>query len=171
MKGVPYDPVLDRLIAYFEMPVLAQYRAEPDKYRILTDNFSGEVKLTASYYRKAGDAEYISVRFGYRTLRSGNVVVAAFAPDLTDKSPGHRSRWRPHRVQDADWIDYQEDVRFSSWVQRCLEGSWEVDSGPEYYLGEEIKLINGLTLEVVETRLYNVPDEITVMYPAYCQHT
>ena len=162
---MPYDPVLDQLIAYFDMAVLAQYRAQPDKYRVLTDNFSGEVKLTESYYRKSDDADYIRVRFGYRTLKSGDVVIAAFAPDLVKGSAGHAAKWRPHLLQSAEWRDYDEDDRFSRWVKRYLEGSWRVDNGPGYYLGEEIKFINGLTLEAVGKRLYDVPPEITVVYP------
>jgi hypothetical protein len=165
---VPYDPRLDRILAFFGPQVLAPYREQPDKYEVTTDYFEGKVTLTAAYYEQldhaAREREWIDVRFGYRTQKNGELAIAAFGPDLVDKSPDHVARWRPFLIERGDWVDYDEDTRFRMWVRRNIEGEWDVDNGPAFYLLEEIKLINGLAREVVDEPLF-MADDAAVNYP------
>ena len=164
-----YGASLDSLLAFFDRQVLAPYRVQPDKYTCRTDYFEGSVTLTDSYYHELKDAErereYIDIHFGYRTLVSGELCIAIFDDDLTQKSKGSIDRWVPFLVNNGDWLDYESDDRFSLWIGRYAEADWDVDNGPAFHLVEELKLINGLTLEAVGHRLYNVDDDVTVTFP------
>ena len=166
---MPYDRRLDKLLAFFDRQVLAPYQAQPDKYTYRTDYFEGSVTLTDSYYHQLNDAElereYIHIQFGYRTLVSGEPCIAIFTDDLTRKSKGSIDRWVPFLVKNGDWLDYESDDRFSSWVRRYAEADWDIDNGPAFHLIEELKLINGLTLEAVGYRLYDVDDDTAVTFP------
>jgi hypothetical protein len=105
------------------------------------------------------------VHFGYRTLKNGDLTIAAYLPDLLDHSSNHVDRWRPFLVQKGDWLDYADDERFALWCRRYLEGDWDVDNGPAFQVAEEIKLIDGLSREAVGKRLF-VIDEPNIAYPA-----
>lgn len=132
-----YNEVLDRIIGYFDPTVLAAYRAEPDKYEVKTDFFEGEVRTTESHYafldEATRSAAYIGVRFGFRTLADGSLALAAYLPDLIDRSGDHLPRWQGFLIREPQWSDYGDDERFKRWVQRYFEGSWDVDNGPARY--------------------------------------
>ncbi len=157
------------ILGFFDPAVLAPYRERPDKYIITTDHFEGRVTVTSAYFAQldeaAQDREYIDVKFGYRTLRSGVLAIAAYLPDLVDHSPNHVDRWRPFIIAGQDWLEEDQDVRFSLWFRRYLEGDWDVENGPASQLVSEIKLINGLAREAVGRRLLSV-DEPNIGYPA-----
>ena len=166
---MPYDRKLDKLLAFFDRQVLATYQAQPDKYTYRTDYFEGSVTVTDSYYHQLNDAERergnIDIQFGYRTQVRGELCIAIFRDDLTRKSKGSIDRWVPFLVTNGDWLDYESDDRFSLWVRRYAEADWGVDNGRAFHLIEELKLINGLTLEAVGYRLYDVDDDATVTFP------
>jgi hypothetical protein len=71
-----------QLVGYFNAQVLAAYRNEPDKYVIETDDFHGSISVTDEYFRQleaqGRTNESIHVRFGYRTLATGEAAIAAF---------------------------------------------------------------------------------------------
>ena len=104
--NMPYDPRLDKFIDYFDLTVLASYRAEPDKYEISTDHFEGELDITEQFLKRLNDEEYlkerVGVRFGYRTLKNGELKIAAFLPDFNSCGAAHTDRWIAFRVQDAE---------------------------------------------------------------------
>lgn len=157
------------ILGFFDPAVLAPYREQADKYIITTDHFEGRVTVASAHFAQLDDAtrdrEYIDVKFGYRTLKSGDLAIAAYLPDLVDHSPHHVERWRPFIVQSADWLDAAEDVRFSLWCRRYLEGDWDVENGPAFRLMSEIELINGLSREAVGQRLFSVSVP-NIPYPA-----
>jgi len=166
-----YDPSHDRFLAFFRPEVLSPYREQADKYELRTDHFEGEVTLASPYYQQLSEsereAEYLEVKFGYRTLKNGELCVVAFVHDLKDKSSkAHGDRWAPFIVKDADWLDHADDKRFSLWCRRYAEGDWEVDNGPAFQLMEEVRTVNGLTLEAVGMRLYDVGDDPPIIVPA-----
>jgi hypothetical protein len=159
---------VEHLLGYFDQQVLAAYRNEPDKYRIESDYFEGELRTTTEYYReletagKVGAA--ISVRFGYRSLLDGKLAIVAWLPDLYRKSEAH-IQWSGFRLSKPEWeTDYDE--RFDNWVRRYIEGSWEVDNGPLHHLVETISVINSLTIELVGVPLYKHQIDGTLSYPA-----
>ena len=167
---MPYDDRADHFLAYFTNDVLAPYLAQSDKYTVQTDYFEGEVATVGAYFERleaeSRADESISVRFGYRTTADGDLVVVIWAPDLVEKSPFHLDRWKAFAIdrKSTAWLDYDQDTRFSLWVRRYLQGDWDVDNGPGATLVERIALINGLTLEAVALRLFDV-DEVRVMFP------
>jgi hypothetical protein len=169
-QTVPYDTRLDSIIGYFDPTILAVYRAEPDKYDVKTDFFEGEVRITTTYYESLPesdrDAAYIGVKFGFRTLANGALALAAYLPDLVDRSEGQVPRWRGFLLQQPAWSDYDEDERFQSWVRRYFEGNWDVDNGPAHYIPEEIRLINGLAKEAVGKPLFALEHEPHISFPS-----
>lgn len=160
---------VEHLLGYFDQQVLASYRNEPDKYIIKSDYFEGELTVTSEYYdklEKIGKSnEYVSIRFGYRTLQNGDLVIVAWLPDLFEKSKGHIQKWSSFQLKNVEWAK-ENDERFNNWILRYLEGSWDVDNGPLHYLGQKIKIINGLTIELVGVPLYKHEIDETLGYPA-----
>ncbi len=158
------------LISFFDQQVLAAYRNEPHKYEITSDNFEGTVTVTDEYYRELEAAEktneYISIRFGYRTLQDGNLALVVWLPDLFERSKHHAPKWAAFHLKNAVWTT-ERDERFENWVRRYIEGNWDVDNGPLFYLGETIQIINGFTSEIVGLPLYKHElDPTQVTYPA-----
>lgn len=168
-SAVPYDERFDKIIGYFDPAVLAAYRAEADKYVVKTDYFEGEVSITTPYYKSLSksdaDSAYIHVKFGFRTLANGSLALAAYLPDLVDQSESHIPRWRGFLLRNPDWSDYDEDERFAKWIKRYFEGDWDIDNGPTHYLGEEIRLINGVTCEAVGMSLFALEHEPQITFP------
>ncbi|HJQ24673.1 MAG TPA: hypothetical protein VKA60_12215 [Blastocatellia bacterium] len=145
----PYN----RVIGYFDLQVLAAYRNEPDKYEVQTDFFEGRISTTESYFlslEEAGRAdECLSVMFGYRTLQNGDLAIAAYLPDFKYISEAQAKRWAGFHIDNAQWMNYKDDLRFSMWVRRYMGGDWNVEHGVRARLEEVVRLIYGLTAEVV----------------------
>ena len=80
----------------------------------------------------------------YRTLKNGDLAIAVYLPDFVDHSSSHVDRWRPFIVASAEWLEDDQDLRSSRWYRRYLEGDWNVENGPAFQIGSEIKLNNGL---------------------------
>ena len=157
------------ILGYFDSQVLASYRSEPNKYTISSDDFEGTLTVTDEFYRELESDrrtdEYISVRFGYRTLKNGSHALVVWLPDLFQKSPTHVRRWSAFRLASPAWSN-EKDERFLNWFSRYVEGSWDVDNGPLFYLGETIRTVNGLTAELVGIPLYQHEIDLTLGYPA-----
>jgi hypothetical protein len=86
-------------------------------------------------------------------------------PDLFEKSKAHIEKWAAFHLKSPQWAG-ELDERFRNWLQRYVQGSWDVDNGPLFYVGEEIKTINGLTSEVVGIPFYKHEVDQTLGYPA-----
>lgn len=160
---------VEHLLGYFELQVLAGYRNEPHKYAIKSDFFEGEIRITDEYYDElessGNTANSINIQFGYRTLKDGNLAIVAWLPDLFQKSKTHISKWSAFHIKEPEWTT-EYDERFDNWVKRYLEGSWGVDNGPIFYLGETVKVINGMTKELVGAALFKHEISETLSYPA-----
>jgi hypothetical protein len=89
----------------------------------------------------------------------------AWLPDLIEKSKAHVERWAAFRLKNPEWTT-DHDERFSNWLRRYVEGCWDVDNGPLFYLGETIQTVNGLTSELVGIPLYKHEIDPTLGYPA-----
>jgi hypothetical protein len=152
-----YEPVIE----YFDQSVLAPYLHQPDRYAIETDYFEGHV--SSSYAAGAPPSDPIDVRFGYRTLASGDLAIAAFRPDLHTKSSAHVERWAPFTVRNPAWVS--PDPRYESWVRRYLAGQWGLDNGPRLRLQAVLKTINALTTEVVGVNLFEHDGTESLAYP------
>ncbi|HEX6371172.1 MAG TPA: hypothetical protein VF006_19795 [Longimicrobium sp.] len=157
----------ENLIGYFDQQVLAAYRNEPDKWVIKTDYFEGHVGITETYYWEIQDSageHNIDIRFGYRALQNGDLAIAVWLPDLVDKSPGHLTRWRGFHLQEAAWS--QVDDRFALWLQRHVEGDWEVENGVRSRLSEKISLVRSVTAEVLDIPLFKHALSHSLSFPS-----
>jgi hypothetical protein len=164
------DPSSLKLLGYFDQQVLAAYRNEPHKYLIASDYFEGSLSVTNEYFMELEAAgrtnESVSISFGYRTLRDGSLAIVAWLPDLFEKSKSHIERWAAFRLKNPDWKKTDDDERFTNWLRRYVEGNWDIDNGPLFYLGEAIKTVNGLTSELVGIALYEHEIEQTLGFPS-----
>jgi hypothetical protein len=164
------DDVMQGLLGYFDQQVLASYRNEPQKYMIESDSFEGHLTITNSkeYTEKlkltGPDENYLDIRFGYRTLQSGDLALVVWLPDL-EKATAHQAKWIAFHLANPQWTK-DVDERFENWVKRYMEGSWDVDNGPKHYLIEAMKTINGLTAELVEVPLYKHIVDETLGFPS-----
>jgi len=152
-----------KIVGFFDQKVLASYKSEPDKYILETDYFEGHLRIVD---RDEVDlsTDYINIQFGYRTCRSGDLALAVYLPDLFEKSPAHVQRWAGYQVKDSALIT-EQDSRFEMWKARYLEGSWDVENGPRYHLGDTIGLINALCIEKVGKALFKYVDNPALNFP------
>jgi hypothetical protein len=170
MASNAYDERLDRFVGFFSTDALAPYHQQPDKFTVLSDFFEGTISVTSAYFERL-EAEgltdqYITIRFGYRSTRDGELMLAVWLPDLVDKSAMHLPRWRGFIApQDTNWLPYDEDTRFSLWVRRYVEGDWDVENGPAFQLKEQLTLVNSMALERVGAKLFDI-DDPHISYPS-----
>lgn len=149
------------IVGFFDQQALASYRNEPDKYTLKTDHFEGRLEKTETNE----SSDRLNIRFGYRTRTNGDLALAVFLPDLKAASQNHQTRWIGFHLQESDLTD-TPDPRFKMWTARYLEGNWEVDNGPLYYVENTIKMINALCNEVVGKPLFKYPTNPTLHFPA-----
>lgn len=159
----------DRFMVVFRPEVLAQYDAQPHKYKVERSDFEGEVSVADTYAESLDydvPREYqIRVRFGYRRLKSGDYAVAAFIPDFQNYGDGHLPLWHPYMVA-ADEIDPGTDHRFEAWAARYLLGSWEVDNNVLERITAQLRLLNGLTAQVLGHTIFHQVENAHLKTPA-----
>ena len=109
--------------------------------------------------------EFVDVQFGYRTLHSGELAIAAILPDLLEKSKTHALKWRGFLLPNPQWST-GHDERFSLWVRRSLGGDWSVGPGVRARLAKAIHVINCLAEETVGKPLYTHELSEALNFPA-----
>ena len=156
----------DRLLAYFQRTVLCRYRASPDLFQLQEDDMGGELAVTPQEEREdVGPLRpaYFRVRFGFRRLDDGRVVVAAFRPDLESLPESENGAWA------ADYIEApsfrSKDSAFERWKARNLEGAWTSEDGPLRRLDREIDLISALTKHTLGESLFRAGRNPALNYP------
>jgi hypothetical protein len=163
----PKLPALDldsyeHLVEFFDQGVMAAYLQQADRFVVQTDHFEGH--LSSRYDEESPPPpDPIDIRFGYRTLESGDLAIAAFRPDLYRKSPAHVERWAAFRLKDPRWVS--PDERYSSWLRRYLDGDWDVKSGPRTRLEVILRRINALTMEMIGARLFDSDSTESLTFP------
>ena len=155
------------VISYFDYKIIALYKAESEKYIVKSDFFQGRVCSNPEYIQSPEfeDNNYIDIRFGYRTLKDGSLAVAAWLPDLFEKSKTHVKMWSGLHLENPEWTS-DHDERFKSWTKRNLEGSWEVENGPFYQIQEVVENINAITFEYVGYKLFKFELENSISFPS-----
>jgi len=146
-----------RIVGFFDQRILAVYKSEPDKFVLETDNFEGTLRRVSDDDEYAIAEDHVDIRFGYRTLASGNLALAVYLPDLVEKSASHVKQWVGYHLESPEWTT-EPDPRFQMWKDRYLEGSWNVENGPRYHLENTIATINALCIEVVGQALFTFPN-------------
>jgi hypothetical protein len=152
----------DQYVEFFDQGVMADYLHQADRFLVETDHFEGH--LSSRYSEgSAAPSDPIDLRFGYRTLESGDLAIAAFRPDLYKKSPGHVQRWAAFRLAAPRWVS--PDERYSSWLRRYLDGDWGVENGPRAQAEALVGTINALTSEVVGAALFSSESTGALTFP------
>ena len=152
----------EHLVEFFEQGVIAAYIQQADRFIVQTDYFEGH--LSSRYAEGSDPADPIDIRFGYRTLESGDLAIAAFRPDLYQKSPAHVQRWAAFKLATPRWAN--RDERYSSWLRRYFDGDWEVKNGPRAELGAVLERINALATETVGMRLFGSDSTESLTFPS-----
>jgi hypothetical protein len=156
------------LLGYFDQQALASYRNEPEKYELETDSFEGRLTVTSTYYEELDAAgrtdEGLDLQFGYRACANGDLALVLWLPDL-EKATAHQARWVGFHLKNPEWTE-DSDERFSNWAMRYLEGSWDIDNGPKFYLAETMATINGLTEEIIGIPLFEHRIDASLGFPA-----
>src|ERR1039458_4025469 len=108
------DPDSVNILGYFDQQVLASYRNEPHKYTLASDYFEGTLTVTDEYYRELEAAnkteEYISIRFGYRTLKDGSLALVVWLPGLFEKSKAHVPKWAAFHLKHPTWSETEDEI-------------------------------------------------------------
>src|SRR5438105_3770374 len=117
-----------KIVGFFDQRILAVYNSEPDKYVLETDNFEGTLRRAYDEDELAIAEDHIDIRFGYRTLASGNLALAVYLPDLVEKSASHVKQWSGYHLENPEWTT-ESDPPFQMWKARYLEGSCDVVNG------------------------------------------
>jgi hypothetical protein len=163
-QHIDKEAFYNRIVGFFDQRILAVYKSEPDKYVLETDNFEGTLRRVYDDDDYAIAEDHIDIRFGYRTLASGNLALAVFLPDLVEKSASHVKQWAGYHLESPEWTT-EPDPRFKMWKDRYLEGSWNVENGPRYHLENTIATINALCIEVVGKALFTFPNNPALNFP------
>ena len=161
------NPVLDRIVSFFEADVLNLYTSHPDKYELDTDFFEGVLETTNTYFNELESSErldeYIRIRFGYHRKKDGTLCIVVVLSDLKEAPKTEQRKWGPFIVDKSSLS--KEDKRFKMWYDRYIEGSWEVESGPRKRLSHIIEKINACCKTLVNEPLYSAVPDNSIIYP------
>lgn len=162
-----HNPVLDRIVGFFEADVLNLYTSHPDKYELDADSFEGVLETTNAYFNKLESSgrlnESIHIRFGYHSKKDGTLCIAVVLSDLKGAPEIEQRKWVPFFIDKSSLS--QEDSRFKMWCDRYIEGSWEVESGPRKRLSCIIEKINACCKTLVDEPIYTAVPDNSIIYP------
>lgn len=133
----------EQFVEFFAQDVMAAYLQQADRFVVETDYFAGH--LSSRYSEGSTHPDPIDIRFGYRTLESGDLTIAAFRPDLYQKSPAHVQRWSAFKLDRPRWA--KPDERYSFWLRRYFDGDWNVENGPRAQVEAVVGTIYGLLID------------------------
>lgn len=150
----------DRILAYFSRDVLTVYRASPHLYELEEDDMGGKLELADN--GNDGD-EWFQVRFGFRRQADGIVCLATVAHDLKHLPDKDRMIWVAYLLDSVVFAEV--DPSFDRWVNRNLEGSWEVDDGPKQRIQREIHLVCAMTQQFLGLPLWRYRSNRLINYP------
>jgi hypothetical protein len=115
--------------------------------------------------RKRQDS-YVGIEFGFRAKSDGGLAVAAWGPDVVEKTAAvERQKWIPFAVS-IDSFPAQFDERFNLWLRRQIGGDWNVGNGPLQRLIASIVEINAVIVEAVGLPLFKAETSADLLFPA-----
>ncbi len=155
-------------VSFYNAAILGPYRDQPDKYSVETDYFEGEVATTDHYFEehaRSSGAEIISVRFGFRTMVGGDLALAVWMDDLRKSSPDEQAKWDGFSVG-SESLATGQDARFEMWVERYMNGSFDVENGALARTKEHLRDLNALTFCTVGKLLFDEEDLPGLCFPA-----
>jgi hypothetical protein len=151
----------EHLVEFFDQAVMAAYLQKSDRFVVETDHFEG--RLSSRYEKGVSPADPVDIRFGYRTLSSGDLAIAAFRPDLYEKSAAHVSQWAAFKLKKPEWAT--PDERYALWLRRYFDGEWGVENGPRVRIEALVRRINALSTETVGVALFSSQECEELTFP------
>jgi hypothetical protein len=154
-------------LLYFKRSVLAQYRTSSHLYSLKEDDMGGVLETISEDENTNGnlsDSPWVRVRFGFRRLDNSCVCVAALRYDVQKLPEEDLLIWRGNMLDHPSFA--QNDPAFERWVNRYLEGSWDVEDGPRVQIASLVKLINALTRQTLGKPLFRFEENNLINYPA-----
>jgi hypothetical protein len=135
----------EKYFQYFDRAVLNFYRTNSHAYTLLEDDMGGEIRVSRQWDESIGNQfPYIELKFAFRKLVDKVICIGVFMPSFKDKvSEKDYSKWIGFHIKEPKF--HIDNFEFDRWVNRYINGSWEVDDGPKIQIERELKLINALT--------------------------
>ena len=150
---------------YFDRAVLNFYRVNSHAYHLKEDDMGGEIRISEKWDENMkNDYPYIELKFAFRKLDDEFNCIAVFMPSFKDKvSEKDFSKWLGFIIENPSF--HKSNTGFERWVNRYINGSWEVDDGPKIKIERELKLINSITKINFNQNLFKNDEYRLVNYP------
>lgn len=135
----------ERYFQYFDRAVLNFYRANSHAYELNEDDMGGEITVSNQWNDSMKNQfPYIELKFAFRKLVDKKICIGVFMPSFKNKvSEKDYSKWMGFHIRESKF--HKENDEFDRWINRYINGSWEVQDGPRVQIERELKLINALT--------------------------
>lgn len=135
----------EKYFQYFDRSVLNYYRTNSHAYELTEDDMGGEIKISDQWDESLENQfSYIDLKFAFRKLVDKRICIGIFMPSFKEKvSKKDYSKWMGFHIEQPEF--HKENYEFERWINRYINGSWEIQDGPKIQIEREIKLINVLT--------------------------
>ena len=155
----------EKYFQYFDRAVLSFYRTNSHAYQLSEDDMGGEITISSEWNESMeNEFPHIELKFAFKKLVNETVCLGVFMPSFKDKvSEKDYSKWIGFHIKDPKFHKNNQD--FERWINRYINGSWEVDDGPKIQIERELKLINSLTQIKFNLLLFKHDEYRLVNYP------
>lgn len=150
---------------YFDRAALNFYRTNSHAYELIEDDMGGEIRISNQWDENMENQfPYIELKFAFRKLVHKIICIGVFMPSFKDKvSEKDYSKWTGFHIKEPKF--HEDNYEFDRWVNRYINGSWEVEDGPKVQIERELKLINSLTNIQFNSPFFRHDEYRLVNYP------
>jgi hypothetical protein len=155
----------EKYFQYFDRAVLNFYRVNSHAYHLKEDDMGGEIRISDNWDESMeNEHPYIELKFAFRKLENEFICIAVFMPSFKDKvSEKDHRKWITFHIDNPSF--HESNNGFERWVNRYIEGSWDVDDGPKVQIERELKLLNSLTQIKLGKNFFKHDEYRLVNYP------
>jgi hypothetical protein len=125
----------------------------------------GELNISSNWNESdKNNFPYIELNFAFRKLVDNTVCLAIpkifFERKITENN---LKVWLAFMIDRPSF--HKDNIEFDRWVDRYINGSWEVEDGPKKQIEIELKLINALTQIEFKSQFFRHDDFRLINYP------
>jgi len=155
----------EKYFQYFDRAVLNFYRVNSHAYHLKEDDMGGEIRISNNWDESMEkEYPYIELKFAFRKLENNFICIGVFMPSFKDKvSEKDYKKWIAFHKENPNFSENNNG--FDRWVNRYINGSWDVNDGPKIKIERELKLINSLTKIKFEENFFKHDNYRLVNYP------
>lgn len=156
----------EKYFQYFDRPALNFYRTNSHVYELTEDDMGGEITISDQWNEGLENQfPYIDLKFAFRKLVDKRICIGVFMPSFKDKvSEKDYLKWMGFHIEQPEF--HKENYEFERWINRYINGSWEIQDGPKIKIEREIKLINALTRIQFDIPFFKHDEYRLLNYPA-----